>query len=529
MRSMVMLLGSIPTCVILVGLSMIVRATAHVSEGRVSDEGSLVVRRNKNFKSYLALSDEGRFQRLESLAQEGPHSHSALSNNALRDARRCYSPTSILGPGSPSQAEADANLLDLMPLKTFSGRKLLRSSGMTYKSVEDIHRTEAYKKFSHDARLFNNEGVFLGNLAFVTMMCVSIYCRLRVTDKAVSSTDPLNFNVRSFLILAGVFFTFGSFCVLLKAVVLSNASFIDQYNSYGITSRRLVYLIKAVGNSTMQFAALILVMISPEHFDLDFAFLIDYKYVFLLLMGYCARHAIVSVYMTIGHARLVFCRGFYADNVAFHLSSGLWWLSLCVGPGLAIWLCVQQAVHVLGWVRTERGTRLPLPPRFYPSSVLGLWWFFSVLFRNYDACFVILGSKPEHAYYKAIAGGVAFVPLAYSISRWLFSNFTDQEDVSSERTERFFRLIQGCVIATLVRETIRAYLDDKGSYLNLRHTFLTLYGLPLCCALVVAGSVVSFGRQQVFDCVSGWLENIFALCGRRKSTASEIARHTGSE
>ena len=150
-------------------------------------------------------------------------------------------------------------------------------------------------------------------------------------------------------------------------------------------------------------------------------------------------------------------------------------------------------------------------------------------FCTYDTCFVILGSSPEKAYYKAIAGGVAFVPLAYSISRWLVSNFTDQEDVSSERTERFFRLIHGCVIATLVRETIRAYLDDKGSYLNLRHTFLTLYGLPLCCALGVAGSVVSFGRQQVFDRVSGWLEVTFALCGRRRSAASEIARHTESE
>ena len=131
MRSMVMLSGSFPTRVKLVSLIMIVRATAHVSEGRVSDEGSLVVRRNKNFESYLALSDKGRFQRLESLAQQEPHSHSAMSDGALRDARRCYSPTSILGPGSPSKVEADANLLDLM----------------AHKSVKDLQRTETYKKF----------------------------------------------------------------------------------------------------------------------------------------------------------------------------------------------------------------------------------------------------------------------------------------------------------------------------------------------------------------------------------------------
>ena len=122
------------------------------------------------------------------------------------------------------------------------------------------------------------------------------------------------------------------------------------------------------------------------------------------------------------------------------------------------------------------------------------------------------------------------MPLVFSMSRWLFSTFTAQEDVSSERTKRFFDLIQGCVMATLVRETICAYFDShKCETCILRGTLLILYGLPLCCVLVVAGSVVSFGRQQVFDRVSGWLEVTFALCGRRRSAASENARHTESE
>jgi hypothetical protein len=257
--------------------------------------------------------------------------------------------------------------------------------------------------------------------------------------------------------------------------------------------------------------------------------LIDYKYVFLSVMGYSARKVILDSYLTIGHARLFFCKGYYADNLAFHLSSGLWWLSLFVSSGLAIWLCVQHAVHALGWVRTEGGIRLPLPPRFYPSSVIGIWWFSDVCSYTYSNCFVnvaIVRSFPEHAHHKAIAGGVAFVMLAYSMSRWLFSIFTDQEDISTARTERFFGLLQGCVVASMLRETIKIYFSSSSVF---RPVYLILYGLPIFSVLVINGSVVSFGRQKVFDRVSGWLEIFFALCGRRRSAASEIARHAQSE